>query len=149
MATIIRFIIRIYFLSPHAFISRRDLPRVAPRKGPISSPVHFLHLRLRVCSPQPPLPCRCVRVVARGPSFLIDDLNFRIYSGSQLRFVRFDVSSHDPFFDLARSFFLSFSQEPSCPRYYRDSSRGRLPFSFIPPKWFGRKSAREGEGRRE
>lgn len=130
MATIIRFIIRIYFLSPHAFISRRNLPRVAPRKGLTSSPfTSSSSFAFRSTSLNLP-PYRRVRIVALGPSFLIDDLNFRIYFDSRLRFVRSCPRAIR--FILALSFFLSFSWEPSHPRYYRGSPAGgsRSPFCF-------------------
>lgn len=127
MATIIRFIIRIYFFSPHAFISRRDLSRVAPRKGPTSSPFTSSTSAFGSASPQPP-PHRRVRVVARGP--IVSNRRFKFSNIFRLPapLCPLDVSSHSPFF--SRSLFLSFSQEPSCPRYYRDSPAGgcRSPF---------------------
>lgn len=124
MATIIRFIIRIYFLSLHAFISRQDLPRVALR--PYLFSVYFLHLR-RVCPPHiSPVSTR------RRAGPIVSNRRFKFWNIFRLpaSLCPFDVSSHDPFF--FRSLFLSVVFL----RIFLSAllswlSRGRLPFSFL------------------
>jgi len=117
----------------------------SPEKRPCLFSVHLLHLCLRVRFPQPP-PYRRVHVIARGPLFLIDDLNFRIYFGSRFvcsmcpRIFSFSLS-------LSRSLFLSVISLGNLPARVIVVALPRETVVLLsaPPKRFERKGRRRAE----